>query len=46
MLRAHHLIKRVPSTYRYLLTPRGRDILSAILTTQRVTLEQLNQAAA
>jgi hypothetical protein len=46
MLRAHHLVKRVPSTYRYLLTPPGRDILSAVLTSQRVTLRQLNKAAA
>ncbi len=46
MLRAHRLIKKVPSTYRYVLTSRGRDILTAVLTTQRVTLDQLNKAAA
>ena len=46
MLRAHHLIKKVPSTYRYVLTPKGHDIMAAVLTTQRVTLEQLNRAAA
>ena len=46
MLRAHHLIRRVQKTYRYMLTSKGRDILSAILATRRITLEQLNKAAA
>lgn len=46
MLRAHHLIRKVPSTYRYILTPKGRDIMTAVLTAQRVTLDQLNRAAA
>jgi hypothetical protein len=46
MLRAHHLIKRVPSTYRYVLTAKGSQIINAILTTQRITLHHLNRAAA
>ena len=46
MLRAHHLIRKVPSTHRYVLSPKGRDIMAAVLTAQRVTLEQLNKAAA
>lgn len=46
MLRAHHLIRKVPRTYRYVLTSKGRDIIAAVLTTQRVTLEQLNKVAA
>jgi hypothetical protein len=46
MLRAHHLIRKVSSTYRYVLTPKGRDILAAVLITQQVSLEQLNRAAA
>lgn len=46
MLRAHHLIKKVPSTHRYLLTERGRDLMTAILHTQRVTLQQLQSAVA
>lgn len=46
MLRAHHLIRKVSSTYRYVLTPKGREILSAVLTTQRVSLEQLHAVAA
>lgn len=46
MLRAHGLIKKVPSTHRYVLTSKGSDILHAILATQRVTLQQLQTAAA
>jgi len=46
MLRAHHLIQKVPRTHRYLLTPRGRDLLSAVLGAHRITLEQLNKIAA
>ena len=46
MLRAHHLIQKVPKTHRYLLTSRGRDVISAILCAQQITLEQLNKLAA
>ena len=46
MLRAHHLIQKVNTTYRYILTPKGRQIIGAALTARRVTLEQLNRAAA
>lgn len=46
LLRAHHLIKKVPSTYRYVLTAKGRQIIAAVLTTQRLTLEQINRLAA
>ena len=46
LLRAHHLIQKVSHTHRYVLTPRGRDVISAILSAQRITLEQLNRLAA
>jgi len=46
LLRAHHLIQKVSHTHRYVLTPRGRDVISAILSAQRITLEQLNKLAA
>ncbi|MCI0413598.1 hypothetical protein L0222_12465, partial [bacterium] len=46
LLRAHHLIRKVSTTYRYTLTPLGRDIICAVLTSQRITLKQLNQLAA
>jgi len=46
MLRAHRLIQKVPRTHRYVLSPRGRDIISAVLAAQRITLDQLNKLAA
>jgi len=46
MLRAHHLIQKVPRTHRYVVTARGREIISAVLASQQITLEQLNKLAA
>jgi hypothetical protein len=46
MLRAHGLIRKVNATHRYTLTPNGRDILTAILATQNITLQQIQRAAA
>jgi hypothetical protein len=46
MLRAHHLIQKAPSTYRYVLTQKGSQIMTAALTSQRITLDQLNHVAA
>jgi hypothetical protein len=46
MLRAHGLIKKVNATHRYTLTTNGRDIITAILSTQKITLQQLRTAAA
>jgi DNA-binding HxlR family transcriptional regulator len=31
LLRAHHLIRKVSSSYRYQLTPLGRQIITAVL---------------
>jgi hypothetical protein len=46
MLRAHRLIQKVPHTHRYVVTPRGREIITAVLASQQITLEQLNRLAA
>jgi hypothetical protein len=46
ILRAHHLVQKVPSTYRYVLTIKGAQILAAVLTAQRISLDQLNRLAA
>jgi len=46
MLRAHGLIKKVTASHRYVLTASGRDLIAGILTTQRVTLEQLQMVNA
>lgn len=45
MLRAHGLIQKVTHTHRYILTAKGRNIIPAILTSQRVSLKQLENAA-
>ncbi|MBI5884461.1 MAG: hypothetical protein HZB91_15300 [Elusimicrobia bacterium] len=45
MLRAHALIKKVAHTHRYILTAKGRQILPAILTVDRVPLARLEPAA-
>jgi hypothetical protein len=46
LLRAHHLIQKVPHTHRYVLSSRGRDVVSAVLAATHITLEQLNQLVA
>jgi hypothetical protein len=46
LLRNHGLIRKVKSQRRYHVTPKGRKIISAILTAQAATLQQLNALAA
>jgi hypothetical protein len=46
LLRAHRLIQKVPHTHRYVVTYRGREIISAVLASQQITLEQINKLAA
>jgi len=46
LLRAHGIIKRVSNTYRYQVTDNGRQILTAILQYQALTLQQIQKAAA
>jgi hypothetical protein len=46
MLRAHGLIKKVPHTYRYLLTDKGRRIITNILLATDATPDQLSRLAA
>jgi hypothetical protein len=46
MLRAHRLIQKVSRTHRYVLTAPGREIVSAVLASQQITLQQLNKLAA
>jgi hypothetical protein len=45
LLRAHHLIQKVPRTHRYHVTEAGRAILIAVLTSARTSVQQLNQLA-
>jgi DNA-binding HxlR family transcriptional regulator len=46
LLRAHGLIRKVPSTHRYLVTEHGREILAAIMAARKTTLKHLNTKAA
>ncbi|MCI0446258.1 hypothetical protein L0244_29860 [bacterium] len=41
LLRAHHLVKRVPHSYRYLMTPLGREVITAIISMTTITLDQI-----
>jgi len=45
LLRAHHLIKKVPNRRRYRLTPEGRATISTILSAHGVTLEDVRRRA-
>jgi hypothetical protein len=46
LLRAHGLLVKLPKTRRYRISAKGRQITSAILLAQSVTLQQLAKAAA
>ena len=45
LLRAHHLIKKVQHTHRYILTDKGRLTITAILAAQNASTKQLVQLA-
>jgi hypothetical protein len=46
MLRAHHLITKVPQTHRYQLTPRGRKTLAALQAARHANADQLAKLVA
>jgi hypothetical protein len=46
MLRAHGLIHKLPRCHRYRLSPKGRQLITALLSATAATLQQLNQLAA
>lgn len=46
ILRAHHIIKKVPRTHRYLVTKSGRRVISALITAYEGKTEQLTKLAA
>jgi len=45
LLRAHGLIKKVPKTHRYVLTDRGRDIITTVLAARSADAQMLSKAA-
>jgi len=46
LLRAHGLVRKISGTQRYRLTPKGREIATAVLRYQSVTLQQLSKIPA
>jgi hypothetical protein len=46
LLRAHRLVTKIPKANRYHLTPKGRRILTALLTARNADIEQLTKIAA
>ena len=46
LLRAHGLIAKVPKTHRYVVTEKGRNIITALLTARQASTEELTALAA
>ena len=46
LLRAHGLLRKVPTTHRYLVTDKGRRVITALLNLYHADLDQLNKLAA
>lgn len=46
MLRAHGLIRKASRTQRYLVTNRGREIITALLEAKKITVKELVEQAA
>jgi len=46
LLRAHQIIRKVSGTHRYRLTQKGRQMVTAVLCYQSVSLQQLNKLSA
>jgi hypothetical protein len=44
LLRAHGLIQKVPRTHRYIVSPQGRQAITALLTVQDVDIAKLTAA--
>jgi hypothetical protein len=45
LLRAHGLITKVQKTHRYMLTNKGRTVITAVLAARDLSVEQLQKAA-
>ena len=46
LLRAHGIIRKVPHTLRYVLTDKGREIITGIIHTQAIPITKLMELAA
>jgi hypothetical protein len=45
MLRAHGLIEKVSHTHRYLVTPKGRQVITALIAARQADIAKLTNAA-
>ena len=46
LLRAHRLIRKVPATHRYILTPAGRTVITALISARNASADSLVKLAA
>ena len=46
LLRAHGLIAKVPKTHRYVVTEKGRNLITALLAARNASTEKLTALAA
>jgi hypothetical protein len=46
LLRAHGVIRKVTGTHRYIVTPKGRQIITALLAARKASIEELLKIAA
>jgi hypothetical protein len=46
MLRAHGIIRRVPRTFRYVMTDKGQQIATAIIHTQHIPITRISELTA
>ena len=45
LLRAHHLLRKLPHTHRYVVTAKGRVVVAALLAAQQADTATLAAAA-
>lgn len=46
LLRAHGIIRKVPRTFRYIVTEKGQQIITAVIHTQQIPIKKITQLAA
>ena len=46
MLRAHGLVRKVSKTHRYIVSARGREIITALINARSANINTLTQLAA
>ena len=46
MLRAHGLVQKVSKTHRYIVSPSGREVITALINVRNAKINALTQLAA